>query len=71
MKLNLFSPVNLSHVNLIIWPAKEPRREERKIFPPVQWVLIIVVNKTTMAAALIEITLGVGKKIDNKQVNNK
>lgn len=62
MKLHLFSPVNLSYVNLIIWSAKEPRREERKIFPPVQWVLIIVVNKTTMAAALIEITLGVGKK---------
>ena len=29
-----FSPVNLSYVNLIIKPAREPRREGEKSFPP-------------------------------------
>ena len=32
VKLNLFSPVNLPYVNLLIKPAKEPGREEGK-FP--------------------------------------
>ena len=50
-ELNLFSPVNLSYVNLIVWPAKEPRREERKNCPPLWWVLIIVVKETKVAAA--------------------
>ena len=29
-----FSPITLSHISLIIRPAKEPRRKERKAFPP-------------------------------------
>lgn len=38
------SPVNLSYANLIIRPSNEPRREARKIFPPLQcyvtWALL-------------------------------
>ena len=30
----VFSPINLSYVNFIIRPAKEPRREKGKSFPP-------------------------------------
>lgn len=33
MKLNLFFPVNLTYVHLIITPAKEPKKEEGKGFP--------------------------------------
>ena len=33
MKLNFFSPVTLSYVNLIIRPAKEPRREGKNVPP--------------------------------------
>ena len=29
-----FSPVNLFYFNLIIRPAKDPRRKEGKVFPP-------------------------------------
>ena len=44
MQLNLFSLVNLSYVNLIIGPAKEPRREEREGFPPLYHLSTWVFN---------------------------
>ena len=34
-ELNIFSPVHLSYVNLIIRSAKDPTREERLSSPPV------------------------------------
>lgn len=35
-KLNLFFPVTLSHVNLIIRPAEEPRKGRIRRFPPLR-----------------------------------
>ena len=37
-----FSPMNLSYVNLIIGPAKEPRRGEKKFSSPMQARDIII-----------------------------
>lgn len=34
--IKCFSPVTLFHINLVIRPAKEPRREEGKKSPPLQ-----------------------------------
>lgn len=38
-KIKCFSPVTLSHVNLIIRLVEEPRRQERKSFPPLRYNL--------------------------------
>lgn len=34
-KIKIFSPVNLSYINLIISPAIEPRREEEEFSSPI------------------------------------
>ena len=47
VKLN-FSPVNLSYVNLIIRPAKEPRWEGRESFPPLHGRDVICDLKRTL-----------------------
>lgn len=53
-KIKWFSPVTLSHVNLIIRPGEEPRRQERKCFPPLHYNLdqvhhfTYVILKTTL-----------------------
>jgi len=44
IKLVWFFPVNVSYINLIIRPAKEPRREEGKTFPPRQFLVFILLG---------------------------
>lgn len=38
-----FSPINLSYVNLVVRPAKEPRRVEKIFFLPYNINLVVVV----------------------------
>lgn len=71
MKLNLFSPVNLSYVNLIIWPAKEPRREERKKFSSSTVGVDYCSKEDKNGCSLNRNCTGSGEKIDNKTVSNE
>lgn len=48
-----FSPANLSYVNLILRPAKEPKREEEKSFPPSQFLLKIKIKTNHASIFLI------------------
>ena len=71
MKLNLFSPVNLSYVNLIIWPAKVPRRKERKKFSSSTVGVDYCSKGDKNGCSLNRNCIGSGEKIDNKKVSNE